>query len=236
MKATSLRAIARRFTELRQAAYSARDQRRNLRRGRNLLEQTARPGSASPAEVPPAPRPRIFRRGRCRSANRLCHPPGSRAEAGNARDRRKSFPAKAEARDLLDRVAGESRRSRDAQAPGAFHPGSSRSVVRDLHQFQTPGRQADRNVICAGVQSVFNQFLKRACGPFDDLAAAIRLMSSGGSLFIDMLTIPSPFEGAGEALIFRGNSGRIQWKELNWELSSGRLSAAFRGLSKRRGL
>ena len=45
--------------------------------------------------------------------------------------------------------------------------------------------------------------------------AAMRLMSSGGSLLIDMLSIPTHSEGAGEALIFRGNSGRIQWEVFN---------------------
>jgi hypothetical protein len=36
-----------------------------------------------------------------------------------------------------------------------------------------------------------------------------------------MLTIPTHSEGAGEALIFRENSDRIQWEVINSELSSG---------------
>src|SRR6476619_5204571 len=56
--------------------------------------------------------------------------------------------------------------------------------------------------------------------------AAMRLMSSGGSLLIDMLRVLSQSQGAGEALFFPENSGCIQWPENNQELSSHGCAAA----------
>ena len=120
-KPTSLRAIANLFTTSRQAAYSARGRRRNLRRA-GPCRTGPRPGSAFPAGAPPAPHPR-------RAVIDLDSPaigaphPAFEGQPRHAGDRGQRLAAEAEAGDPLDGVARAVWRWRGARAPGAFRPG-----------------------------------------------------------------------------------------------------------------
>ncbi len=109
------------------------------------------------------------------------------------------------------------------------------AVVGNLDQLE-PARGEPHRDWFAPASSAFSiSSLSALAGRSTTSPAAMRLMSSGGSLLIDMLTIPSPFGGAGEALIFRGNSGRIQWEEFNRKLSCGPLFRGLPGIRRERG-
>ena len=202
LKATSGRAIASRFTASRQAAYSARGERRNLRRAGTLSNspstRTRVPGGSaagpSPAFTPwsTVDPPAVAPRARLSSV--------SRDDAG---DRRQRLAAKAEAGHRLDRVVGQLGGRVPLERQAHLGRASSRSRRRSLRPVRARPPTAESRPISAPASSAFStSSFKALAGRSTTSPAAMRLMSSDGSLLIDMLTVLAQSEAPCEALIF----------------------------------
>ena len=194
MKPTSLRAIASRFTASRQAAYSARGRAQELAPRRAPCRTAPRPGPGCRAEAPPAPRPPA-RHGRSRSASR--RRPRTRLSSvsrdtlaidGSASPRKPKLVTRSIA--SLGQLRGRVALERQAHFVGRH----AAAVVGDLDQLEPARAEAGRRPDLAPASSAFStSSLSALAGRSTTSPAAMRLMSSGGSLLIDMLTIPSPF-------------------------------------------
>ena len=166
-----------------------------------------RPGPACPAAARPAPRPPA-RHGRSsiRQPSAPAHPALER-QPRDAGDRRQRLAAKAEAGHVLDRDRRAAWRSRAARAPGAFRPGSCRSRRRSLRSGRArPPTAAPRRCAAPASSAFSTSSLSALAGRSTTSPAAMRLMSSDGSLLIDMLTLLAQSEATGEALNFARNS------------------------------
>ncbi len=107
-------------------------------------------------------------------------------------------------------------RSRAARAPGASRPAPCRSRRRSTSISSSPPAESRTATWLAPASSAFStSSLSALAGRSTTSPAAMRLISSDGSLLIDMLRVLAQSEAAGEALIFRGNSVRIQWEVFN---------------------
>src|SRR5262245_43726460 len=81
------------------------------------------------------------------------------------------FTPETQARYLLEvreagDLAGSVARKRELQLVA----GNARTVVRDLDQLGAPARELDRDLACAGIEAVFEQFLEGGGGAVDDFA------------------------------------------------------------------
>ena len=170
LKPTSGRAIASRCTASRQAAYSARGERRNLRRAGTLSNRpstrTRVPGGSaagpSPAGAPwstsirqpSAPRDAAFER-----------------QPGDAGDRRQRLAAKAEAGHVLDRVVGQLGGGVALEREAHLGRASCRSRRRSPRSGRARPRRAGPRRCVAPASSAFStSSFKRAGRPLDHLA------------------------------------------------------------------
>ncbi len=90
---------------------------------------------------------------------------------GDRRDARQRFAAETEARDAFEVVERRDlagRMPRDGQRQLRF--ADTAAVVADLQQLGAAARELHADVMRAGVEAVFEQFLQGGGGPLDDFA------------------------------------------------------------------
>ena len=185
VKPISGRAIASRFTTSRQAAYSARGAAQELAPRRHLVEQVldANAGAGRKRGRPLA-RPVRHGRSSIRQPSAPAHPAFDR-QPRDAGDRRQRLAAKAEARDLVDRVVGQLRGGVPLEREAHFVRASCRSRRRPPRSARFRRRSARPRSWLAPASIAFStSSFSALAGRSTTSPAAMRLTSSGAAVVL----------------------------------------------------